>query len=466
MAISLTGTGSLFARVGKIAYNVNSINSFRGTADLSAASVSSIGVGVTAIDAQYASAQQQLVGDLYRQRDTARLTLSGYTSYLSSLASQTLVEMANDDAALPAKTVTNAATKLITQMIGAGSLSNPDNDVNANTVTVSTAIGSANTGTATVAASVVGPDGRNREYAIAETITLTARSDSQSGTATEGRESWALTTPAPQGDQLSWDWPKGSGAATTVTAAASTGSVTKIVNGDFEDFTANVPDKWTVLTGVAGTDILRAATPYTGTYSLSFLGDGATLSAVRQVFDNSTTGTSYKLLPNTVYAVRYRVKMSSTPAAGVLGLSITNSSGTILTNDFATSQTVSKALTGVSTTWVDVTGFFQTPAIMNSGPYYLKFHLTTAITATHTAYIDDLVMLAPSPIYRGGPYVVVFAGATPTVIGDTLTVTVANDWGSKVQKAAQQFWDLRGLGLQLPSDTGGTETIADSVVGA
>jgi hypothetical protein len=156
--------------------------------------------------------------------------------------------------------------------------------------------------------------------------------------------------------------------------------------------------------------------------------------------------------------------MSSTPAAGVLALSLIDSGGSIITNDFGTSQTITKALTGVSTSWVNVTGFFQTPKVLNSTQYSLKLHLTTAITNTHIAYIDSLQMVLATEAYKGGPYLAVFSGATATVKNDTITVAVANNWAGAFQKAFQRFFNMRQLGLQLPSDTGGTETISNSWV--
>jgi len=48
MAIALTTSpGGLFRRVGRMAFVLNSLNSFRGADDLSAAGIASLGVGTT-----------------------------------------------------------------------------------------------------------------------------------------------------------------------------------------------------------------------------------------------------------------------------------------------------------------------------------------------------------------------------------------------------------------------------------
>lgn len=459
MAIDFdTNPGGLFRRLGRIIHLINSTNAFRGSSDLSAASIVSIGTGITNIVGQYGSTDQQLIDAIHAYRDSARASLSGFTSTLSQLASSTIIEMANDDAPLPSLTLSVAMKEVIDQMI-AGS-----EDVDANTVSVSAAAGSGNTGTAVCATSVKGPDGLDREYVLAETITLRAANDSQSNTATAGRESWSISSPVPQGDQLSWDWPKGSGIATSTTSVAADGPLNRLANGDMEDFTSNVPDKWTVVVGTAGTHILRAATPYTGTYSLSFVGDGSNLTAIRQKFNDSSVGTSYRILPSTVYAIHFWHKVSATPATGVLNVTLTDSGGTAVANDASATCEITKDLTASTTSWAAVNGFIQTPSVLPTAPFYLKVHLSTALENAVTLYIDDLTMAIPTQVYTGGPYVAVFPGATATVKDDEFAVTVANNWAGAFQKAFQQMFDMRQLGLALPSDSGGTETIPDSLI--
>jgi hypothetical protein len=459
MAIDLdTNPGGFFRIVGRIAFVVNSINSFRGDADLSAASIASIGVGTTNILGQFASANQQLVDSMYAKRDRARSTLSGYASELSQLASSTLVEMANDDTPLSSLTLSAAMTLLISQMRSA------TETVNANAVSVSVATGSSNVGTAVCISSIKGPDGKDREYVIPEVIRLRAITDSQSSSITAGSESWSLTSPVAQTDQLSWDWPKGS--ASSATISASTDSSSKLVNGDFEDWTGNVPDYWTVVVGVGGTDILKSTTTLSSasTYSLRILGDGSTLSAIRQKFNDGDLGTSYRLLPSTVYAIHCWLRVSTVPSAGVLKITLTDSAGTALTNDASATCEISKTLSGATTSFASFGGYIQTPSLMNSTAYYLKVHLSTALDNTKSVYVDDLRLVTPTEVYRGGPYLAVFAGATATVKEDTFAITVANDWAGKLQKACQQFFNMRQLGMAIPSNSVGSETVSDSLV--
>lgn len=459
--ITLTGTGGLFTRLGKYAFFVTSHNKYRGSYSLSSsdgASINSIGPNTDAIRAQYNTADQQVADNLYLQiRDSARAAMSPALTSMVSLAQTTLIEMAHASVPLNQKTVSAAMTVLIAQMVR-----NSDT-VKANTVSASVTTGSANTGTAICIASLVNAAGKTMEYVHAENITLTAITDSQSG-ATAGRETWRATSPVAQSDPLMWNWPLGSGQSVTLTANAVDGSAQKLVNSDFEDWTVtNIPDYWTIAVGAATTQVARAATPYSGTYSLSLIGDGSTLTELRQEFNDGTNGTSYKLLPSTVYALNYWCKCSATPGAGVLTHSLINSSGTVINDDAGTANTITKDLTGVSTTWVPVSGFFRTPSVMPADPLYLRTKLTTALPSSRTVYIDDITMVIPTQFYAGGPYLAVFPGSVATVKNDTFSVAVANDWygpanptGPKFQAFFQQAFGMRSLGMQLPSSASNT----------
>ena len=114
----------------------------------------------------------------------------------------------------------------------------------------------------------------NREYngilsqlADDDTMTLTCISDSETDGATEGQElfQWA-GKPRQSGGLYHWE-DFGSGSGPNVTVLNGTGIVT---NGEFENFTTNAPDSWTIDTGSAGTTIFEdtdAADVHRGTSS-------------------------------------------------------------------------------------------------------------------------------------------------------------------------------------------------------
>ncbi len=154
--------------------------------------------------------------------------------------------------------------------------------------------------------------------------------------------------------------------------------------------------------------------------------------------------------------------MSATPSGGVLSFALVDATNTIFNNEAGTANNVTKDLTTVSTTWVPVSGFFQTPSVLPAEPLKFRIKLTTALQNAKTVYIDDVTMIVAGQLYAGGPFIGIFPGSVATVLNDTMTVTVANNWAGKFQKAFQTFFDMRSIGVQLPSS--GSPSISDSLV--
>lgn len=453
--------GGLFRRIGRATYLLNSLNSWRGSADLSAASIVSLGTGIDNIAAQYDASNQSLVDNLYSQRDAARMSLAGLPFAMQSLVTATVTTMIDDLLAVNSRTISVCMALLVEEM------ENEAATVNANAVSASVEADPDNTGTAAMVCSVKGPDGRDREYVFAEEIRVTCATQAQDSTATAGSESWSVLGELAQPDSMAHDWPLGSGAATSITAIDAAGSNNRLANGDFEDFTSNTPDNWTIVTGSAGTTVLREATEkYAGSYGLEIVGNGSELTSLTQSFNQSSgSGSTYALKPSTVYAVNCWIKVSSVPAAGVLAIDLIDGDSAVTTDDEGTSNAISQSLTAVLPTWQPLNGFFRTPAVLpSSTPYKLRVRLSTALTSGVSVFIDHLSFALATQVYAGGPYVAIFSGATNSVKGDLFTVTVANDWGGKFQKAFERFFGMRALGLQLPSDAASAETILDSLV--
>ena len=465
MAVDLTGNpGGLFRRLGRIGGLVNSLNSFLGNGDLSAGGLVSLGVGVDNLQNEFEAARQDLTPGLYPLRDSYRTSHSQLTSYLQTRAQQVVIEMVNDDSPLSQKTLALALAELISQMTtAAASVTRP-------TVSATVTAGASNTGNGVCVASILGTDGKQLDYIFNESLVLKAATDAQAGTATAGQEQFNLTGAAAQTDALRWDWPLGSGAASSLPAvdAAQDNSGNVLYNSDFETWTnANIPDNWVKNVGTIGTSILRSSSPYKGSYALSFVGDGAELTSVEQTFNTTPStvlgsgGTNYKLLPSTVYAVNAWVKVSVTPVAGVLSFALVDGSGTILNDAAGTANNVTQSLPAISTTYVNVQGFFRTPAVLPATAK-LRVRLSTALSAGSTVIIDHLALAPATRAYVGGPYVALFSGATNFIAGDKFTVAVANNYSSKWAKLLERLFNLRSLGLAIPSS--GAPTIADSLV--
>jgi hypothetical protein len=338
-------------------------------------------------------------------------------------------------------------------------------DVDASTSSCTPTIGASGTGTGKAVGSILGLDGIERDYAYNETFRVECTNDAASGDATAGEEEFTCRGDTTIVDPLAELWPVGSGTTTVVTSCNPRvdASVNLLTNSSFETFTvANTPDNWPISVGVAGTSLLSAGDPNaykSGTYALEFFGDAAALQKIRQLFGTNTTAT---LLPNTVYHLSYWSKVTNNAATGVFRVSLQNSSGTVLSNDAGTALSDSVTVDNETTTYANHTMSFITPKSLPTSTY-LVLEFTTALSA-HGLYVDDLALCAATELYDGGPFLSIFAGETDWRVPDFWTVAVANNYAGDFQKAFERIFGMNALGLQLPRDTGGTETIADTLI--
>jgi hypothetical protein len=469
MSITLTGTGGLFTRQGKFFQALRSANIYLGDTDLTGSETvpDAVGTSITDIYAQFASADQDVIDGLFTQRDSTRSALDGWKSYLKGRCEDALKKQVHRDVTLVDYTVEGALKELITQMSGSGGLYSPDNDVDASTVSATRTAASANTGDGNLVVSVLRTDGRTNELALAETLEALCDSDSQEG-GTARNETWTVKGEPVASDPLKWDAPDGSGASATLTCVDATqdnAGGNLLTNSDFEDWTSNVPDNWTLLVGTAGTTIDdETVTIYDtdGTKSLEIIGDaGGTLTAIAQTFDSSD-GTEAELEPNTVYQINFWCKKSASLAAGTLQIGLVDGSNNAINDDAGTANTYSLANGSITTSWVAYSYTFLTPRVLPT-TIKLRVRVSVALTDGESVYIDNLAMAEATELYTGGPWVSIFSGLTDYVIGDKITIAVSNNYAGTIQTYFDRVFGMRELGLQLPSDTAGTETIADSL---
>lgn len=474
MAIALTGSGGLWTRLSKLFYLVKSANAFLAGGDLSSGGIKSVGVITDNLDAQFQSALQNLVDGLYSNRDSVRGSLSSWKSYAAQLAQEILIAQVNADNPLNELTVAAALQELLYQMKGSGTIIAADNDVDASTPGASVSSATGNTGTPEVVVSNKRPDGRTNELVFGETLDVRCTAAFADGSATARQETWSVRGEVAQSDSLSWDWPKGSAANTSLTTVDSAGdnsSGNLLTNSDFEDFTANIPDQWTRLVGTAGTHISKDTgnTYRSGsTASLKLTGDGSgTKPAICQMFDDSVNGTAGALLPNTVYHGCVFALRTSGLAAGVIRFRFLDGAGTpAAVNDdtgVAAAATFAYSVTNDST-WTALKFSLVTPKILPSTGIQLGFDTSTAFTDGESMYLDDLSFTPATELYTGGPCASVHAGDTDPVVGDRKMIVVTNDRAGEIQEYTDRFFDMKSLGLQLYSDTAAGETIADSLL--
>lgn len=475
MAVNTT---TLFTRLGRIWYGVQSANLSLGDTDISGGGLRAVGVVADRIQAQYTAADQNLIDTLYSSRDSARSGLDGWKSDLVTIAENTVVDMVNDDNPLVEKAIEPALIELIAQMTSASA--SVDASATSASVAYGKADGTSNTGDDHLVCSVYRTDGKLNELVLAEDIIVDCTTDAQVDQgATEGQEEWTFQGELTDTDDLAFDWPTGSSATGTLTAVASSAAVATdtpaendqmLHNADIADFTSNIPDGWNVLVGTAGTTILKnVSTVYDSDVGavLEFVGDGSsTLSSVAQTFSQSSTstGSTADVLPSTVYHVSARMRKSASLAAGAISVSLIDGSNTQITDDEGNNVIITLAHGSIaSNTWTKFGGQLVTPTNL---PSTVKFRVavSTALTNTESVYIGHISMTPATQAYDGGPYLSIHSGATASRRKDRATATIANDRAGAFQEAFDRMFDMKSLGLQLPSDSGGSETINDNLI--
>lgn len=107
---------------------------------------------------------------------------------------------------------------------------------------------------------------------------------------------------------------------------------------------------------------------------------------------------------------------------------------------------------------------FRMPAVVPS-VVYLRIRISTAISSGTSVFLDHAALGKMQSLYQGGPLAAAFSGSVPFEAGDKFTLTTTNDRAGLIQEWFARNFDMPQLGLLLPSDTGGAETVPDSLVG-
>jgi hypothetical protein len=483
MTIPLIGAGGLYTRLGHLFGALADANALRGgPATARVLSGANLATRVNTVEADYAAgtAVQQLLDGIFSNLTSVQGGLSSLFSDYATRAQNTLKAMYSIDqgvgatapaSVLTASDLTTALRALISQMTTAAA------SVNASVPAVGaqTAVGTPQ-GNPVFVFSVKNPQGQTLQYALAETLTAAATTDSQSG-GTLGNEGFSVRGQVAVSDVWSPLWPGGSGASYSGNLADgsksnSTGNL--LVNSDFATYsTANVPDNWTVAAGVAGTDVFNgtAGGPYAaGGGALQFTGTaGAVLDAVTQTFNTPSNaapgagGTPAVLKPDTQYAGNLWIKTSATPAAGVAEFALLDGTNAVVNDDQAVANLVTRTLTNISTTYVNFNFVFRTPAVLPA-TLKLRVRLSTALSTGVSAYFGRLAFREMSPVYAGGPHVAGFSGNARVIAGnspDAWTFAVTQTWGL-FQQYFERVFGMKALSLQLPSS--GTPTVADTLI--
>lgn len=461
MAVTLTSTNGLFTRLGKLFKIVERVQTHQtnGTSGLEAE--------IEDFLDEYNTADMKYAEKLVDQTTFWQLSAASIFSAVSSVARDTVIGMVNDDTTLNRKTLRLALDELIDQM----ETSSDDVKGNVFAVTGTGDGGTAVTGTGDgyIITSRLNNKGIAFQNLHEDKSKIVCIKDAQV-TGTAGREKFSTVGEAIQPDIRHPDFPGGYGQNTTLTVSDPSYSNQSSIgrnslnNSDFENFTTtDTPDNWTIVTGTAGTNIYEEGTVvHRGDKSLQFFGDlSGTLLHISQSFDTSGQST-VKLRPETRYAVSFWTHRETAASGGVIRFSIKDGDATILdSGNAALSVTVTS---DTADTWVHHSFTFSTPAVLpDSAAFHIE--LTTAITSTANVYIDGVQLFRMGNLTTSSSfYVGIIPGATEFVVDDEFNISVTQSTTGKMQSFCNQFLGLESMGLQLPFQTDGSETVSDSLI--
>ena len=425
----------------------------------------------------YTAADSNMIGTLANQIEQRIKDSSRLLNVVKTDAENTLIEMVDDDliatygSGLDNKNVQNALRELIRQMDANSS------SVDGTTVTIGTSTaGGSNKGNGTLmlsalASQVYAPDVVAYPSIKTELIRATCTQDSYKSGTSESAEKFLIEG---QGslNRLEDLWPKGSGIKHPLYVASpnreqgSTPGSNVLRNSNFESFTSNAPDHWTIVTGTAGSTVDDVTTPYTGTTALKITGDGSTAVKLTQAF-NSPSGTLGTIKPDTPYTLSFAVRRGSTSmSAGNLKVYVTDGTAVLNNSDANRKMEISIAhniIGGITTVYQLKTLACMTPAAITKGAY-IVIETDVAFNTGVELYIDNLVLAEMHRPVAGGLAMQMIGGSTDFATEDTFTAQVTNNGEGAFNTEFDRFFDMTTKGYALPANYAGSETINDGLI--
>lgn len=403
-----------------------------------------------------------------------RVLEAGYIgSDIKSAAEKTLIEMMDADlissygAGLESLTVAEAIKQLVSQM-DAGS-----STVDRTTITVGsvTAV-SGNVGNGTLLVYDLcpikdNPDNDEQMSAKTELITATCVADQNDTNATENQELFNISGQRAV-DRMSETFPKGTGDSVTVAAASarvdggSTAAKNVLTNSDFEAFTGDAPDNWTISAGTAGTNVMvEASSSHTQDKSLMIRCSGS-LVELKQSF-STEAGTLGYIKPDTPYSFSAALRLSANASAGALLFSVRDSGGNILNvGEAGRVMSLAVAESAIShTAWTSVTATWFSPISIPKG---CTFHMKATTAFNVDVLVDDVVLAEMPRLGRGNVAVQIVPLATPFAYNDRFTSQITNNNEGDFVREFDRFFNTKSLGMQLPTHPSGSETISDGLI--
>lgn len=461
MALTYTGTGGLFTRLGALVYMMDQVRAHQNNLKTLLANV----------QAEYSSTDAWMI-DVLSGGIEGRIAEAGNVlNDVRAAAERTILEMCYVEAidatatnTMVRKDIREALVWLIRQMDA------DTKTVDGTTITKSAlSVGASNNGNGKFFYLFDAPHillGSTADWPNIRAEVLEARcvQDGVSGAITRGSEIFEIRgQPAYQG--LDYRFPGGSGTLmrlVTCCASVDNGIPGQNIlhNSDLEDQTSNLPDRFTVSSGTAGTEFLTettAANVFRGSKSLKLAVTGNTFKIRQRLADFD--GTLGRLTPDRPYIIAVAIKKDTT-ATGTLRISVQDSGGTIIgtANEFKLEQTIS----ATTTSFAIYSNTVRSPRVIPSEVYLVVE--TTAAIATDAVYIDEIIVAEMMPIAAGGAALAIVAGSTDWSADDNARYTFTNNDEGAFVRAFDRLFDMYGKGLSLPANYAGGENIDDALI--
>lgn len=235
---------------------------------------------------------------------------------------------------------------------------------------------------------------------------------------------------------------QGSGKGPILTALGAS-----VANGDFEDWTASAADSWTAVVGAWGTEVLQeASTIYEGIYSVTTDHTEGDWKLTRTM--------PVTLLPDTPYIVALAARKLAS-ATGALRFGLSNGTAK---DAYVTGCVKTVDVSTLSSSFALQYLAFKTPSVVDS-TWTLGISMDTPAVAN---IFFDLIQFGVMTAFNN-MYFALLAGATGFGLDDKFGYGSENAGFAVTESAAgiiQKFIG-RCFNTQLPSATGGSETIAD-----
>lgn len=201
---------------------------------------------------------------------------------------------------------------------------------------------------------------------------------------------------------------------------------------------------------------------FAGGKALAFTGNGSVVHAI-----NSRLTT---LQPSTAYAFSAWLAVDIAPLSGVISVELIDGiGGSVIADDEGNANSFTLDCTALSGTFKHAREVANGPTVIRTPAIvppivYLRIRFSTALPGTSILYLDHVALAAMSEIYPGGPLAAAFSGSKTFKAGDSWDIAITNNRAGKLQEFYNRCFDMASLGLLLPSNAAGGETIPDSVV--